>query len=546
MRSGGFSLGRKQARPEEPKLLPPTNADLTQLLTAAQKNHDKTFGATWHVPSQSCIYSLTVINSVPQRNDRRGWSSSPMHSASMGETEWRLSKEVDGSVSILFSMVTTDSSLIQTLIDEALSGEPGQKVEQELNSAFNQTTPDNPSKQSSGKSPVPPQANKSNLPQEGSLRQTKVDKLLAIYNENNATGRLICDVGTIQSEVFFTNGEPVHAKSCHSISQGRDQTGEVALIDLLTWKDGTFKFQEGWPAASKTINHPLSMFLDGSISLPEPPTTTEVTAAKPLSKESSDEFKEFAKAQVQSQPNSLNSSNSSPVSPGPSIPNSPQAKPTSLAPAPAAAAAAAAAGQDPVPAQAPAIPPPVSLAPKNKNKASYSIDSVDDFSIVDNLISETYGEMIDSSGLIKLGMLLVLVRSEFVRFEKGQVPFCFASIGMDLPDMGQLSEIALGKIGERFEKVCQPLDILSYAGKDRFYAFFPQSDGIAATTTLKQFINNITAIPLDGKLHGSLVKIKIGLSEIPRDGTELQRIFQHAAGLRGQATNEKKLVTSSF
>ena len=478
MRSGGFGLGKKQNRGGDIKRTPPGAGDLTQLLAAAQKNPDKPFALSWmKANNENSVFTLTVTNSGAQR-DRRGWSQSAIDNAVPGEAEWKLSLETDGLRSELFSMRCSDAYLIQTLIDEALA--TGAAPFAAGIGAGAATAP----AAAGVDSGYAPQALSHNPPSpastpgviDGNLRQANIRALLENFNLNKTTGRLIVDIGTMQTEVFLKDGEPVHAKSSHSISQGRDTVGDAALIDLLTWKDGTYKFQEGWPAASKTISSPLHMFLSGSV----------VAAAAPPAATS---------APTSSQTMGENTAQQAP------------------SPRPARAAFQAVPG------------------------------SQDDFSLTDNYIGETYPSLIDPYGLIKFGMLLMLTRSEFMRFEKAQVPFCFACIELILPPGVQITAGAVAKIGERFEKIGQPLDTLSFAGGHRFYALFPQTTAVTASQAIKQFMNNIVAIPLDTNLHGSAVKLTAGVSEMPRDGSEFKQIFDAACELRGKATPEKKIVS---
>jgi hypothetical protein len=504
MRSSGFGLGKKQSRGDDIRRSAPTSADLTQLLASSQKNPDKVFSISWQFADKpNCTYTLSVANCGSSQRDRRGWSSNAIDNSAIGEAEWKYFQETDSLRSDIFSMRSSDAFLVQTMLDESAAADSlqakvtGMPAEVAASGSSNEGQSSYESGGREAQQPSSPPV------QEGSLRKTKIRALLESFNQNQTTGRLICDVGTVQSEVFFTNGEPVHAKSCHSISQGRDLVGDASLIDLLTWNDGTYKFQDGWPAASKTITSPLHMFLAGQVTVPDPASAAPAPAAAPAAP-----MRTVQKTQQE-------------------IPVTSENRDFDY-------------GQAPPPVGS--LVQPTSFGSVNQLTAG----SPDDFSRVDDLIGATYSSLVESSGLLKYGMFLMLVRSEFVRYEKGKQPFCFASIELELPPGAHLSDGALGKIGERFEKLCQPLDTLAYAGQSRFYALFPQAESITASTAIKQFMNNIMAIPLDSNLHGSAVKVTAGISDVPRDGTDFQRIFQHANGLRSQATQAKKLVTSSF
>jgi Domain of unknown function (DUF4388) len=504
MKSGGF-LGKKQTRSEPTKSQPPTGSDLTNLLASAQKSTDKSFTLSWSPSGDNCLYTLSVfIGGGVQRGDRRGWSQSAIDNSGIGEAEWKLHKEVESKRTEIFSMRSSDAFLIQTFIEDsiALGGAP-------VPGAMPAWTPENQDLGASATAPQPSSAasqsnenqSHASTPQEapvgeaqaapapvstapfheGNLRRVNVRTLMEAFNSHKTTGRLICDIGTVTAEVFFTDGEPVHAKSCHSIYGNRDTMGDVSIVDLLTWKEGDFKFQDGWPAASRTVTMPLSMFLSG----------------------------EAAAALANAAPTPAAISPTAAAAPAPAAPGSPLV-----------------AGTTPFTGTAGSAEPP------------------DDFSTVDELIGETYAALIETSGLLKYGMFLMLVRCEFVRFESEQNPFCVASIGLQLAN-GQLNDAILRKVGECFESVCKPLDILAYAKGSRMYAMFPGSTHIAAGSALNQFISKLATMPLDTNVHGSNIQVSIGLAEIPSDGFDFLPIFEHASKLRRAATPDRRLVISA-
>lgn len=503
MRSGGF-IGKKQARSEPPKRTsPPTGTDMTQLLQSSQKNPDKLFTFVWTSPTQSnCHYTVSVINSTAaSRADRRGWTTSAIDLSALGDAEWKLHQELDGRTTEIFAMRSSDALLIQTLMEESLgmaqaapaaaspdmTPQPAQSSVFEDQPAFGQSS-GFASGPAQSEQPSPPEAQaKPKLPyEEGNLRTTSIRSLIELINQNKTTGRLICDIGTTQAELFFSQGDPIHAKSCHSIYQDRDQTGDAVLVDLLTWREGTFKFNQDWPAASKSITKPLEMFLAGQV----------VPEAQPA------------------------------PAPAPSPAPAPAAKP---APAPAAKAA------PPVPSapaapSAPYTPGTVPLTPE------------DNFDTVDEQIAQTYNDLVLPNGCIRFGLFLMLARSEFVRFDTAQIPFCVAAIGLELANR-PLTDEMLKAIVECFDPVCQPLDIIAYASRTRLYALFAHSNLATATVTLKHFANNIMSTSIAYDVHGSSIRFSAGLTEVPADGTDFSQVFESAIALRRQATAERKVVT---
>jgi hypothetical protein len=525
MKSGGFGIGKKQVRTEQPKrTVPPTTTDLVQLLASSQKQMDKLFIYDWYPPiEKETRYVLSVINSnAANQKDRRGWSSSAMDNNALGEAEWKLHKEKDNDKKELLSMFSSDAQLILTLMDEYLvspgagwSGAAAADQQDPYSSAtsssvFQQAIPEQqaPPPPAISNSGVMSGAKPKTIPPEGTLRRLPILQIAEIVAVGNVTGRLLVEAGNLQVEVFFMNGEPVHGKSCHAFYDDKDKTGDAVLVDLLTWKDGNFKFQDGWPAASKSIDKPLVQFLAGEVVIAEEASAPMAQSASAATSASS-----FAFAPAE------------PAAPPPPAPvmQNPYANPTA----------------PPVIANALSNPAYAGVVAQAGTPAKLS-EVKDDFSELDTLIAETYAGLVEPSGILKFGMFLMLARGEFVR----QTQFCIASIELSI-NGSQLRSEFMPAIGEAFETCCQPLDILAHAGPSRLLVLFPHSNAGSAINTLKQFISNVQTTPLDSANHGSSVRVSAGLAEIPRDGTDLKDVLDFACKLRRAATPDRKIVSTS-
>jgi hypothetical protein len=263
MRSGGF-VGKRQARNEPTRhTSPPKGQDLTQLLGTSQKSPDKPLTWTWQSEGDRSVFTLSVITTGAGRSKGGGWSSSAIENSGLADSDWKLMQELDGQRTEVFVMRTSDAHLILTLVDEALIG--AAQVGELRDAIGSAGGPDDDSVAASRRA-IPPPVPGTAPVQEGNLRQTGIRTLIESYYYGKITGRLICDSGNVQAELFFSQGEPVHAKSCHTIYQDKDCTGDSVIVELLTWRDGNYKFQEGWPAASKSVTRPMQDFLDGKVS----------------------------------------------------------------------------------------------------------------------------------------------------------------------------------------------------------------------------------------------------------------------------------------
>lgn len=550
MRSSGFGLGKsKKPQEEATKKQPPTNADLTQLLGMSQKSPDRTFHYNWHSPDQTKMYYLNVITHG-KADQRKGWAVSAHDNAAVGAADWTLQADIEGRRQQLFNMQSSDSYMVQSVIDEILvdgqaggspaaapldeqwadknvrpseheaSGGPpayGGAAAASVSSYGGAAAAQAPSYGgAAGGSPAPSyggapadsyggaaastyggaaesshggsagggsyggaSAQSSGTGggagslESGSLSVTPIRTLFQQFVSSGSTGRLLIEQGTVESEVFFTNGEPVHAKSVHSIYRDRDMTGDSVVVDLLTWTAGNYKFQNGYPAATRTVHASADDLLAGKVAVAPP----------------------------------------------------------------ASAAAAAAPAQASAPAKLPGnSAPPIPLAAKIK------VDP-DDFSNADDLIGETFTNLIEPSGMLKYGMFLMLTRTEFARHEMSRTPFCVAAIGLE--GQGVLSYESIGRVQECFESAGQALDTISAATGVRFFALFPHCSGTTAAATLKQFLTNLQNVQLGNGIHGSALRMSVGLCEVPRDGADFETVMNRACKLRLSATPERRIVLNA-
>lgn len=519
MRSSGFGLGKsKKPQEEAAKKQPPTNADLTQILGLSQKSPDRTFQYKWHSPDQTKMYYLNVVTHG-KADQRKGWAVSAHDNAAVSAADWTLQADIEGRRQQLFNMQTSDSYMVLSVIDEILvdgqAGDAAASAPLDEQWANQSASPE--SRDSAGGPPSygGAQSEYGGAPayggassgsestyggasagsyggaaagyggaaqsgtaggagslESGNLREIPIRNLVQRLASSKATGRLLINQGTVESEVFFTDGSPVHAKSVHSIYKDRDMTGDSVVVDLLTWTSGDFKFQNGYPAATRTVNSSLEDLLAGKVSA-----------------------------------------------------------------APVAAAPATAPAQPATPPKLPgSAAPPIPLAAKIKVNP-------DDFSNADDLIAETFDNLIEPSGMLKYGMFLMLARTEFARFEMSRTPFCIAAIGLE--SQGVLSYESIGKVQECFESAGQALDTISAATGVRFLALFPHCSGTTAAATLKQFLHNLQNTQLGNGIHGSALRMSVGLCEVPRDGADFETVMNRACKLRLAATPERRIVLNA-
>lgn len=100
----------------------------------------------------------------------------------------------------------------------------------------------------------------------GSIQQVQIMDVLQSINVCRMTGRLdIDDVGN-RTTLYFHSGEPVHAMSENTLAfETSTQQGTDAILDVLTWENGQFRFQPDLTTRDHTITRKLaSILLEGA------------------------------------------------------------------------------------------------------------------------------------------------------------------------------------------------------------------------------------------------------------------------------------------
>jgi diguanylate cyclase (GGDEF)-like protein len=108
------------------------------------------------------------------------------------------------------------------------------------NSQPEQAPPVSHANQTPAFAPVPPRPSLSAsggvIPREGELREGELPTLLHEIARAGVTGRLDVRYNDMNAIVFIQDGKPVDATA-------NDVVGDEAMIEILTWKEGTFAFE---------------------------------------------------------------------------------------------------------------------------------------------------------------------------------------------------------------------------------------------------------------------------------------------------------------
>lgn len=101
---------------------------------------------------------------------------------------------------------------------------------------------------------VPPRpvlsAREGPIPREGTIEPGSVAQLLQDIARSGDTGRLDVRCNNLMATVFIQDGRPVDATA-------NDVIGDEAIIELLTWQEGSFTFEHQLLRSNQTVSEPI-------------------------------------------------------------------------------------------------------------------------------------------------------------------------------------------------------------------------------------------------------------------------------------------------
>jgi GGDEF domain-containing protein len=232
----------------------PTATAIHQILTWALENLDKQVEVIWPSATKGSEYKLTA-------------HADPMG----GDPQWKLIASNAGQGSLLWEFTSCDSLLVFNRIEASLNDREGnqhsttQSVTQEEQAeekAFFYI-PEALTKQRAT-IPIPLVGGDNSLNRSsgtvlnGDLAFVQIGALLQSIALAKMTGRLEIQSELGAAEVFFIDGQPIHATSPAA-------KGPECIYELITWKDGRFFFQPKVMTKHKTISDPLdSLIIQGA------------------------------------------------------------------------------------------------------------------------------------------------------------------------------------------------------------------------------------------------------------------------------------------
>lgn len=250
-------------RPKKETILPllvanlealPSEKDVFALLHKSQDNLDRGVQVSWQKPGATSRFLLTATSS-------RGG----------GEPVWVLSEAQDRhNVKEHWTYPSGDVALILNLCLAESTGQDPMAVEStpfkatatsaNMASAYSTSLLGLQASTSARIKIVESVKSAKVATMEGDLADMTIPTLLQSMSMGKKTGRLFIDNGDAGAELFFENGEFVHAKAM-------DVTGDQAILELVTWERGKFYFYRDEKTSYRTINKRVDVLLVEGVTL---------------------------------------------------------------------------------------------------------------------------------------------------------------------------------------------------------------------------------------------------------------------------------------
>ncbi len=242
--------------------------------------HSQPNSAPYRLPSQQSMPSVQdlqfVLGEAHKRNGQMvelPWGSQPntyvvsvMSTGNTNDPVWALFQGGDCNVEPLWRHPSRDIVLVHSLIFQVVPDDYVANSASLARTGSNPSAPAGKPSLTSGQFPVttPPQDSTGQRYQpdakaslQGRLENMQLPTLVQSIQMSKMNGRLhLFDKGN-GAQVFFIDGNPVHAATSESV-------GDQAIVEIMTWEEGDFAFYPEERSEEKTIRRRLdSMIMEG-------------------------------------------------------------------------------------------------------------------------------------------------------------------------------------------------------------------------------------------------------------------------------------------
>lgn len=229
----------------------PGLSEIHHYLSVAMEHRGRQVEITWTTPDRLVDFTLNIH--CPFRG---------------GDTEWKLF--VGKNMRLVWDYKSCDVLLVFNLILSSC-GEVHQSVQADGALSVSEAFRDSSKKRDTyylqtvgevakDNGPADNAWSRSNLPPNGDLSLVEISRLFQSILLSKMTGRLDVDQGGAHAKMFFVDGEPQHAEVSGVV-------GDEAVLELLTWREGKYKFEPRVRVAERNVAAPIESLVIKGVQL---------------------------------------------------------------------------------------------------------------------------------------------------------------------------------------------------------------------------------------------------------------------------------------
>ncbi len=455
--------------------------------------------------------------------------------AQENEPTWALVHIAVNGEQILWQHQSTDTTLIHSVIKESIGSASAKEVGNSLTATRKEMNPVATERLTTGIgiSQILDEAlvDEKSLAS-GNLKVTPVPTLLRTINHQKMSGKLAIENKQETCEVYFTDGVPIHCLL-------KETAGELALQELMTWRNGEYRFYPGQKTLALTINTDMETLLKTGLTILEQLNYLETHG---LHMESCLIRKN---AMISEQELRIRLSKAAPGNVDQQIDFYELVDNHStifelLARRPLVKAEWIPIIFNLVSSALVQISDQASQQNRIANLKSFGVDE-NELQMVSKSFLRAETSILTYPGFI------YFLDQEYMRYQYFNFPFSVIIFSLGLKKgehkpIENLPTIAIRRAMQRISQVKRPVDMLGHFEQADFAMLLPNSNASAAGAAANRIIEVLSEAPLTSDIDTRSLWSAYGIATIPEDCQEMDKLLQAAKKARDQARHGRERI----
>jgi hypothetical protein len=443
-----------------------------------------------------------------------------------GDPEWNFHFGTGPRAPQIFQHSTGDIQFLLSLVSSVCTGQNVQDYIVESQKGLQSSTlfglsalkPDGPIATSWGGGQAP--GDKQEVSLEGSLSEMPAPGLLQSIVLSKMTGKLLLNNEGESIIIYFEEGTPVHATA-------NDTRGDLAIMDLLTWQNGSFHFIPGERTMERTINRRLDAILMEGVTLLDQYQAILKAGLRMdsvlIRKRQGITEADFDQLMASAAPVELLKQKQFYI-----MLDDTRTLFDLLRTMPM-----------PKTEWVPIIFNFITcdlIMPADKPMVGLNRRKVDAVPIDRSAIEGAMRSMVrPETGLFSHPLLLYFIEQEYLRYHSGGMPFSLIIFDLMLrtpQGMETLTNEAMREVSRRINHVKRSIDMLGHFETFSYGLLLPQTDLAGAGVVIQRIVEVLLDATMGGALPTHMLAMAFGIFGIPEDGTDLGTAIAGAVSAR--------------